>query len=116
MRCENSCLLEARADIDCGVCLRWDVVYAKIALSPQETPVKWVHLTTAPDQLQAEMWRHMLTEGGISAVVRPGDTASFLGVSAYPCRIMVAQDQRERAREVLDAHLGGDGELEPESE
>ena len=68
--------------------------------------MKWVLLTTAPDQLQAEMWRDLLLEEGLSALVRPGDTASFLGVSAYPCRILVAEGQLERAREVLDERLG----------
>ena len=68
--------------------------------------MKWVLLTTAPDQLQAEMWRDLLVEEGFSALVRSGDTASFLGVSAYPCRILVPEGQRERAREVLDERLG----------
>jgi hypothetical protein len=73
--------------------------------------VKWVNLTTAPDQLQAEMWRDLLVEEGISAMVRPGDAASIFGVSAYPCRILVPEEQVVRAREVMDDRLGlGQGE------
>ena len=68
--------------------------------------MKWVDIATAPDQLQAEMWRDMLIEEGIAAIVRPGDTASFLGVSAYPCRIMVREHRVEEAKEVLEARLG----------
>jgi hypothetical protein len=68
--------------------------------------VNWVILTTAPDQLVAEMWREILIGEGISARVRAGDTASFMGVSNYPCRIMVLEDDRERAAEVLESQLG----------
>ena len=68
--------------------------------------MSWVNLTTAPDQLVAEMWRELLVEEGIAAMVRAGDTASYLGVSSYPCRIMVQEEDRDRAEEVLKAHLG----------
>ena len=72
--------------------------------------MKWVDLATAPDQLHAEMWRDLLVEKGIPAVVRPGDTSTFLGVSAYPCRVMVAEDRLERARELIEPRLGPDSE------
>ena len=68
--------------------------------------MKWVHLAAARNQLEAEMWQGLLVEEGFSAVIRPGDTASFLGVSAYPCRILVAEDQLERAKQVLQERLG----------
>ena len=68
--------------------------------------MNWVILTTAPDQLVAEMWREILIGEGISARIRAGDTASFMGVSNYPCRIMVLEDDRERAAEVLESQLG----------
>ena len=67
--------------------------------------MKWVYLATAPDQMQAEMWRELLVEEGVSAILRPGDL-SVLGVLVYPCRIMVAEEQLETAREVLEARLG----------
>ena len=66
----------------------------------------WVYLTTAPDQIVAEMWREILLGEGISALIRAGDTSSFMGVSNYPCRIMVDEDDQERAKEVLEGHLG----------
>ncbi len=73
--------------------------------------MKWVHLTTAPGQLQAEMWRDLLVEEGIPARVHPGDTASFLPVSSHPCRILVPEEQLDRAREVMEERLGlGQGE------
>ena len=70
--------------------------------------VKLTYLATAPDQLQAEMWRDILEEEGISAVVRPSDTTSFLGVSAYGCRMMVTERDLERARKALKERLGMD--------
>ena len=68
--------------------------------------MNWTYLTTAPDQLIAEMWSQLLRDRGISAMVRAGDTSSFLGVSAYPCRILVDTDEVSRAREVLQSELG----------
>ena len=69
--------------------------------------MKWVYLTTAPDQLVAEMWLNLLRNEGVSAMIRPGDTMSnYMGVSTYPCRIMVHEDQVSEARELLEAQLG----------
>ena len=70
--------------------------------------MSWVHLTTAPDQIVAEMWTGLLRNEGVSALIRPGDTASFLGVSAYPCRIIVRDHQLDHAREVLESQLERD--------
>lgn len=63
--------------------------------------MKWVCAATAPDQLVAEMWRELLVGQGIAAVVRSGDTASYLGVSAYPCRVLVRERDLDRAKRVL---------------
>lgn len=63
--------------------------------------MKWVCAATAPDQLVAEMWRELLVGQGIAAVVRSGDTASYLGVSAYPCRVLVRELDLDSAKRVL---------------
>ena len=68
----------------------------------------WVVLTTAPDQLSAEMWEGLLKEAGFPAVVRPGDTASYLGVTSSPCRLLVPQERLEEARAFLKERLGPD--------
>ena len=47
------------------------------------------------------MWRELLVGQGIAAVVRSGDTASYLGVSAYPCRVLVRERDLDRAKRVL---------------
>jgi hypothetical protein len=62
---------------------------------------RWVVLTTAPDQLTAEMWQDILNQQGIPAVINPEDSVSFLGVSNFPCRLMVPPAELERAREIL---------------
>jgi hypothetical protein len=62
---------------------------------------KWLLLTTAPDQLTAEIWKDILVQEGIPAVVNPEDAVSFLGVSAFPCRIMVAPGYLKQAQEIL---------------
>ncbi len=76
--------------------------------------MRWVTLVTAPEQLAAEMWRELLTRHGIPALVRAGDTASFLGVSAYPCRILVDDEYLDQARRILREDLGVDAD-EPEA-
>ena len=63
--------------------------------------MKWKLLTTAPDQLTAEMWCDVLREEGITAVIEPRDAVSFLGISAFPCRVMVPDGMVDEAGEVL---------------
>lgn len=70
-------------------------------MRPMSEERKWKLLTVAPDQLTAEMWQEMLARKGIPAAVNPGDTASFMGVSPLPCRLMVAEEYLERAKQIL---------------
>ncbi len=62
---------------------------------------QWVTVATAPDQAIAEMWAEILRSAGIDGAVSPEDTASFLGVSARPCRVVVPESQLDSARDVL---------------
>jgi hypothetical protein len=64
-------------------------------------PKGWLVLTTAPDQLTAEIWRDILVQEGIPAMINPEDSVSFLGVSSFPCRIMVASGYSKQAKEIL---------------
>lgn len=68
--------------------------------------MRWVTLVSAPDQLAAEMWSELLNQRGVPSIVRAGDTASFLGVSAYPCRILVDDEYLDEARQILREDLG----------
>lgn len=63
--------------------------------------VQWVAVATAPDQLAAEMWRQLLLQESIPAMLEPHDTISFLGVYMSPVRVLVPLDMVARAREVL---------------
>lgn len=68
--------------------------------------MKWIDLTTAPDPLTAEIWCDVLIRQGISAQIRPSDTASFLGVSSYPTGVLVEETQLEQAKGILENGLG----------
>jgi hypothetical protein len=68
---------------------------------------QWVHLATAPDQLTAEMWVSILRDAGLSAMIRPSDAVSFLGVSAYGCRVQVVEQDLEEARQLLAGDIEG---------
>jgi Putative prokaryotic signal transducing protein len=68
---------------------------------------RWVHLATAPDQLTAEMWVSILRDAGLSAMIRPSDAVSFLGVSAYGCRVQVVEEHLEEARQLLAGEIDG---------
>ncbi len=76
--------------------------------------MSWVLLATAPSLPIAEMWREMLAAEDIPVLIRPGDAmTSYLGVTAYPCRIMVDAGWLDQARQVLDGGLGDDDEPSP---
>ncbi|MBI4307501.1 MAG: DUF2007 domain-containing protein [Chloroflexi bacterium] len=63
--------------------------------------MKWVYVATAPNQLTAEMWVDLLRKEGVPAEVRAGDTVSFLGVAPIPCRVLVPEDYKPKARALL---------------
>ena len=71
---------------------------------------------TAPTQTQAEVWQNMLMDAGIVATVHPGDTLmpSYLGLSPKPCRVMVAEEDLEPAREVLERASGDHPPIDPD--
>lgn len=70
--------------------------------------IKWVHLTTAPDQLTAEMWQDLIQGEGLPVMIRSGDTASYLGITAAPCRLMVPAEHLEEALAFVRERLGRD--------
>lgn len=71
----------------------------------------WAYLETAPNQVIAEMWRDMLIQAGIPAMLRPEDSISFIGLSAHPVRVMVAEEKLEAAQNLLaDWENGEDDE------
>ncbi len=82
-------------------------------MAARETTVKWVELTTAPDQLTAEMWVELLRNEGVPAMVKPADAASFLGVSGMNTRVIVPQDRRGEAAALLLERTGGEVQIEP---
>ena len=69
-------------------------------------PIHWVYLTTAPDQLTAEMWNSLLNSNGFTVMVRAGDTASYLGIFSGPTRILVDRSNLEDASQFIQENLG----------
>jgi hypothetical protein len=61
------------------------------------------------------MWLGVLREHDIPVVISPGDTSSFMGISPFPCRLMVADDYLKQANEIL-ASLKPEEEPEPTPE
>jgi hypothetical protein len=55
----------------------------------------------APNSTVAEMWIDILRDEGLQAMIRPSDAVSFMGVTAVECRLLVVDEDLERAREVL---------------
>lgn len=62
---------------------------------------RWVNLTTAPDQISAEMLIETLRDAGIPARISPGDVQSFLGLSNRPCRVLVDRSRQADAERIL---------------
>ena len=68
----------------------------------------WIQLTTAPDQLIAEVWRGLLANEAIPAIIKPGDAISFMGVSAMPCRLLVPENLVSEAKLALERQMKGE--------
>ena len=68
--------------------------------------MKWARLTTAPNQMTAEMWRDLLLGEGIPAMVRGGDTSSYFGVTPFPRPVLVDESLESEARRALEGYLG----------
>ncbi len=63
---------------------------------------RWVPFTTAPHQLIAELWQQVLADEGIPTRLQSGDYNSYLGVTAFPVRMLVLDSDREAAQRILD--------------
>lgn len=66
--------------------------------------MKWDIAEIAPDQITAEIWVDMLQRNDIPAMIEPRDAVSFLGVSPFPCRVMVPEESVAQARAFLQGY------------
>jgi hypothetical protein len=55
-----------------------------------------------PGLAEAEMWREMLGEEGIVALIQPNDASMFLGPNSF-CHVLVASKDAAHAAELVDA-------------
>jgi hypothetical protein len=74
---------------------------------------RWVPVATAPDQIVAEMWVELLQAQGIPAMIRPQDTASFLGLSTMACRVLVPREHLAEAALALQERTEESGLSQP---
>lgn len=75
----------------------------------------WKVFATAPDQLIGESWCGLIEAAGINCKLQPGDAIGFLGVSAFPVRLMTRSEDVDLARSVLETYVGQD-EQPPDDE
>lgn len=62
--------------------------------------MQWTPIISAPQHI-AEMFQELLWSEGIVSRLEPTDVVSFLGVSPYPCRVLIRPDQAAAAAELL---------------
>ena len=74
---------------------------------------RWVPVAMAPDQLVAEMWVELLQAQGIPAMIRPQDTASFMGLSTMACRVLVPREHLAEAALALQERTEESGLSQP---
>lgn len=86
-------------------------------MDSQPSPQDWIALATAPHQLIAEIWQRVLEDEGVLVRLEAADAVSFLGVSPFPCRIMVRRGDYLLAKAALDDIIAGSSQNEdvPES-
>lgn len=70
--------------------------------------MNWKVFATAPDQLIGESWCGLIKAAGINCKLQPGDAIGFMGVSAFPVRLMARSEDAERALSVLETYVGSD--------
>ncbi|MDA1188705.1 MAG: DUF2007 domain-containing protein [Chloroflexi bacterium] len=67
--------------------------------------MKWTYLATASGQLEAELWRNLLEEEAIDAMLMAGDTSTFLGIAPKPVRVLVDETKIYKAKQLLEERL-----------
>jgi hypothetical protein len=68
-------------------------------------------IVTAPNEIVAELWRQVLRDEGIIALVKPtGLGHAYVANSLNPHHVYTRTDQAERAREVIAAFSDGSSE------
>ena len=71
--------------------------------------MKWVSVTTAPNEPIGESWAGLLRERGVPAYVRAESVLQvYLGSGMTPVRIMVPEDREGEGKRLLEDLLGPD--------
>ena len=70
--------------------------------------MKWVAISTAPNEPIGESWAEILRVHGVTAYVRQDTIPAYLGSAFTPVRIMVPEPQAEEGKRLLDLLVGGE--------
>ena len=68
--------------------------------------MKWVTLTTAPNEPIGQSWVELLVKHGVPAHVAANTIVSLVSGGAMPVRIMVPQDRMGEAEAKLEELVG----------
>ncbi|MSQ25696.1 MAG: hypothetical protein EXR49_05415 [Dehalococcoidia bacterium] len=63
--------------------------------------MRWVTLTTAPNEPLGESWAHLLRQHGVCAYVAPDTITALIAGQARIVQIRVPEEQAARAKELL---------------
>ncbi|MEE9284663.1 MAG: hypothetical protein V3V35_02925 [Dehalococcoidia bacterium] len=68
--------------------------------------MKWVCLTTAPNEPIGESWTELLRKHGMPAYLRIETVTSLIAGGSQPVRLMVPEDRHEEAQALFDRLVG----------
>ena len=62
---------------------------------------QWVQvMPPVPGMAEAEMWRNLLAEEGIVALIQPNDASVYLGANSF-CHVLVPAGEAARAADLI---------------
>jgi hypothetical protein len=82
---------------------------------PEEEPRegKLVHIATAPNEIEARLWKGILEDNGIQSMIKVAESLNlYLSPLALEHELYVLEEDEQKAREIL----GSTVTLEPEDE
>ena len=74
-----------------------------------------VHVATAPNEIEARLWKGILEEDGIQSMIKVAESLNlYLSPLALKHRLYVLEEDEQKAREILDGIVTYEPEYEDE--
>lgn len=74
-----------------------------------------VHVATAPNEIEARLWKGILEEDGIQSMIKVAESLNlYLSPLALEHRLYVLEEDEQQAREILDSIVTYEPEYEDE--